>query len=579
LHKKGSRTTCDNYRGIALLSIPGKVFAKAILNRLKPRAEQLLHEGQYGFRRGRGCADQLFSLRVLMEKAREFHQPIYACFIDLKKAYDSVHRDSLWRILQNTYHLPDKLLSIIRTLHNDCTAAVRTYGKTSDTFAVTCGVRQGCVLAPALFNFYFDAAIHMALDEHRQEERGIKLAYLLDADLVGNRRILKLETLVTDLEYADDMALLADNWADLTTMLDSLATSCKKLGLTISCKKTKTLAVLPDQGAQSPVPLQLVPGCEPIEVVSHFQYLGSTVQSDCGIDTEVNSRICKASSTFQSLSRILWHQRKIQTSTKIHILNSVVLPTLLYGLECTVLLEPHVRRLESFVIRCLRIILGISIREKKRHTTIRKVAKQQRISSILLQRRLRFLGHLSRMPEERLPRQLLVCAPAGGKRAAGGQKNRWNDVVANDLNQCNLSRTWRELAQERDSWRTTIQQSGERLNQQAEAREKSRKDEKKRRRMLQLIDSETALHCNHPGCSFQALSREGLTNHQCQRHSSSQRTQCRHCHRTLHQQGLHNHERFCSARPPPPTYTNLTGLHLRASVVTTEHSSKWMDGW
>lgn len=62
LHKKGSRTTCDNYRGIALLSIPGKVFAKAILNRLKPRAEQLLHEVQYGFRRGRGCADQLFSL-------------------------------------------------------------------------------------------------------------------------------------------------------------------------------------------------------------------------------------------------------------------------------------------------------------------------------------------------------------------------------------------------------------------------------------------------------------------------------------------------------------------------------------
>ena len=184
---------------------------------------------------------------------------------------------------------------------------------------------------------------------------------------------------MTDLEYAEDMALLADNWADLTTMLDSLATTCKKLGLTISCKKTKTLAVLPDQGAQSPVPLQLVPGCEPIEVVSHFQYLGSTVQSDCGIDTEVNSRICKASSTFQSLSRILWHQRKIQTSTKIRILNSVVLPTLLYGLECAVLLGPHVRRLESFVIQCLRIMLGISIREKKRHTTIRKVAKQQRI--------------------------------------------------------------------------------------------------------------------------------------------------------------------------------------------------------
>ena len=62
LYKKGSRTICDNCHGIALLRIPGKVFAKAILNWLKPRAEQLLHKGQCGFRRGRGCADQLFSL-------------------------------------------------------------------------------------------------------------------------------------------------------------------------------------------------------------------------------------------------------------------------------------------------------------------------------------------------------------------------------------------------------------------------------------------------------------------------------------------------------------------------------------
>ena len=87
------------------------------------------------------------------------------------------------------------------------------------------------------------------------------------------------------------MALLADNWADLTTMLDSLATTCKKLGLTISCKKTKTLAVLMNPGALSPAPIQLVPGGEPIKVVSHFQYLCRTVQNDCGMDTEVSSWI------------------------------------------------------------------------------------------------------------------------------------------------------------------------------------------------------------------------------------------------------------------------------------------------
>ena len=294
------------------------------------------------------------------------------------------------------------------------------------------------MLAPTLFNLYFNVAIHMALDEHRQKEKGIKLAYLHDAELVGNRKILRLKSLVTDLEYADDMVFLADDWSDLTTMLDSLSTCCKKLGLAISCKKTKSLAVLPPNSpdALSPVPIHLIPGAEPIEVVSHFQYLGSIVQNDCGMDKEISSRICKASTAFQSLSRILWYQRKIKTSTKVRVLNSVILPTLLYGLESTVLLEPHVRRLESFIIRCLRIILGVSVRQKKRHTTIRKMAKQQRISSILTQRRLRFLGHLSRMPDERLPKQLLASGPVGGKRSAGGQKRRWNERTSSNSATC-----------------------------------------------------------------------------------------------------------------------------------------------
>ena len=316
--------------------------------------------------------------------------------------------------------------------------------------------------------------------------------------------------------------------------------------------KTKSLAVLPpdDPATESPVPIHLFPEGEPIEVVSHFQYLGSIVQDDYGMDTEISSRICKASSAFQSLSRILWHQRKIQTGTKVRVLNSVILSTLLYGLENSVPLEPSVCRLESFVVRCLRIILGISIRQKKRHTIICKMAKQQRISSILTQRHLRFLGHLSRMSEERLPKQLLVSAPVGGKRAAGGQKRRWSDLMASNLKQCNLSGSWREQAQERDSWRATIKPRVELLNKQAEDKEKSCKDEKKRRRQQRLVVSESALHCSHPGCSFLAQNQAGLTNHQRQRHFTIQMIQCQYCHQTFRQQGLHNHQCFCQSRPP-----------------------------
>ena len=144
LHKKGSHSICDNYRGIALLSIPSKVFTKAILNHLKPHSELLLRESQCGFRNGRGCVDQLFSLRTLMEKAREFHRPLYVCFISLRKAYiDTVNCEALWSILQSSYGLPDKLVSVIRAVHTGSTAAVRAYRKVSEGFPVTCGVRQG----------------------------------------------------------------------------------------------------------------------------------------------------------------------------------------------------------------------------------------------------------------------------------------------------------------------------------------------------------------------------------------------------------------------------------------------------
>ena len=109
-----------------------------------------------------------------MEKAREYHHPIYACFINLKEAYDSVNRDALWHILHYSHQLPPKLLAIIRALHKNSSTAVKAYGKVSDKFPVTNGVRQGCVLAPALFNLYFDVAIYMALDEHRSREMASK---------------------------------------------------------------------------------------------------------------------------------------------------------------------------------------------------------------------------------------------------------------------------------------------------------------------------------------------------------------------------------------------------------------------
>ena len=205
--------------------------------------------------------------------------------------------------------------------------------------------------------------------------------------LVGNCRKLQHEAIISDLEYADDMALVAESWDDLKSMLDDVSLHCRDLGLTISCSKTKTLAVLPSdlypELYPEPVPINLFHDDDPVEVVSNFQYLGSIVQDKCGTAIEVDSRICKASKVFRSLCCILWYQHKRKTRTKLCIFNAVVLPTLLYGLDSLVLHEPQLHRLQGFVMLCFRIILKVSIREKKRHTTIRRIAKQQKMSSVL----------------------------------------------------------------------------------------------------------------------------------------------------------------------------------------------------
>ena len=163
-------------------------------------------------------------------------------------------------------------------------------------------------------------------------------------------------------------------------------------------------------------------------------------------------------------------------------------------------------------MRCLRSILGVSLWDGQRDTSIRKSIHLQRISTMLTQRRLRLLGHIMRMNEDRLPRKPLVCAPSQGRRSAGGQRMRWNDQMLRDLRSCNLEDNWRALAQERSEWRREIWSETNHLNVTKEAEEKYRKDEQKRRR------------------------------------GPSSTGHCQFCHQSFSRQGLHNHERFCNQR-------------------------------
>ena len=99
--RKGERSDCGNYRGLSLLDVAGKIFAKIMASRFnRDIAERLLPDSQCGFRADRSTSDSIFVCRQLLEKGREQHQPVSIAFVDLKKAFDTVDRSLLFSILE-----------------------------------------------------------------------------------------------------------------------------------------------------------------------------------------------------------------------------------------------------------------------------------------------------------------------------------------------------------------------------------------------------------------------------------------------------------------------------------------------
>ena len=129
--KKGNAKECSNYRIIALISQASKVMLKILQARLQQYMNLELPDVQAGFRKGRGTRGQIANICWINEKAREFQENIYFCFIDYAKAFDYVDHNKLWKILQEM-GIPDNLICVLRNLYAGQEATVRTGHGTTD---------------------------------------------------------------------------------------------------------------------------------------------------------------------------------------------------------------------------------------------------------------------------------------------------------------------------------------------------------------------------------------------------------------------------------------------------------------
>ena len=101
------------------------------------------------FRKGWGTVDQIWLTRQVVERAREYHTPVYLCFIDLVKVYDAVDRAALLAVLRS-YGVPNQLVNLVGELYTGTKCCVRTAEGTSEAIVVKTEVRQACILSPLL---------------------------------------------------------------------------------------------------------------------------------------------------------------------------------------------------------------------------------------------------------------------------------------------------------------------------------------------------------------------------------------------------------------------------------------------
>ena len=225
IHKSGPVTDPGNYRGIAVGTVLAKMYATLLNSRLTKWAEanDLRAAGQAGFRQDHRCSDHLLVLRTVIEQQRIVKASLYTCFVDFKKAYDTVPRDMLWTKLQRL-GVHGWFLDVIKALYAEVPMAVKTAQGLTCTFDSVMGVKQGCPLSPTLFGLYLDA-----LEDAMRAKQ-----HLLDAPSLDG---LRLPALL----YADDLALGSTSLAGLQAQLDVLHDYARRWGLTVNVEKTKAV--------------------------------------------------------------------------------------------------------------------------------------------------------------------------------------------------------------------------------------------------------------------------------------------------------------------------------------------------
>ena len=339
IHKKGNLDTTDNYRGVSLLSLIGKCYTSILNRRLYDWLEdnQKISESQAGFRQGYTTTDHIFTLYAVTQKyLSKKGSKLYVAFVDLKKAFDSVRRHVLIKMLSNA-GVSSKFICAIKAIYEQVFSSVRVNSFMTEMFECPIGLRQGCVLSPTLFSIVInEIATRMA----EEGKHGVQM-------LPG---LIELFILL----FADDLALMSSTPHGLQVQIDCVHRVCEELGLTVNIDKTKVM-VFRKGGFLGQHEKWFIDG-KRLEVVNKYVYLGYTFTTTMSPFEGVKQLAVKGKKALFDVIRVHNQLDQMTIKTFFKIFDSKIQPIVLYAAEMWGVSEAHSIVERVHLTACKRVL-------------------------------------------------------------------------------------------------------------------------------------------------------------------------------------------------------------------------------
>ena len=230
---------------------------------------------------------------------------MFACFVDLQKAFDTVPRVKLFHSLLKNYSIGGKFLRLLQQIYKNNQVFVKLSDGLLKPFKTTIGVKQGCVFSPILFNIFINK-IPEIFDES------------CDPLEVNNRD-------VNCLLWADDLLLVSSSASGLQNSLEKMGNFYNNLGLKVNNKKTQVM-IFNKRGQKLDNKYNFVLNGKKVEIVDEYQYLGLKFRPSGSMTMAVQELHDKASRAWFGISNVVYTNKRMEVDTIFSLFDSLVTP-------------------------------------------------------------------------------------------------------------------------------------------------------------------------------------------------------------------------------------------------------------